>query len=444
VSSSSAGGAGFKQALISIAAGLVVACVLIQLSGYSAPFALSALWSGATGLQAGPATGPTDVALGSGHVNLFQLAQSLATVTPLLFCGLAVALGLRAGLFNIGAQGQLTVGALAAAAVGLIGAPEAAGSAPLHAPAALRVLAVACRLPLVHIALTFLAGALAGAAWGAIAGALKAWRGVHEVITTIMLNFIGLDVANYLVTHSLRDPHSPNPETPRMAETAILRPLVAHSNLTAGLILALIAAAAVALFIARTSPGFAIRAVGLNNDAAEAAGISTARVLVLSMALAGALAGAAGAIEVMGVHHRYVEGVAGSYGFDGIAVALLGGVSGGAILSALFFGLLAAGSDTMQAFTSVPAPVAVIVQATVIMFVGIRRFGRFAPTAKAGDGGDSARPADAGSAPALPAATDHGRVAARIAADPTTPFETGARSGDRGSAPESGGPADGR
>ncbi len=350
---------GIQRSLLSIAAGLVIACVLIQASGFSAIAALSALWTGATGLQSGPALGPTDITIGSGHLNSFQLAQSLATVTPLLFCGLAVALGLRAGLFNIGAQGQMTVGALAAAAVGLIGASGGPGLPPL-----------------LHVPLAIAAGALAGGLWAAIAGLLKAWRGVHEVITTIMLNFVGLNLASYLVSHNLKDPHSQNLQTARMAASALLSPIVPHSDLTLGLALAIAAAVGTAFLISRTSTGFAIRAVGLSSEAAEAAGISTARTLVLTMALSGALAGVAGAVEAMGVHHRYVDKVAGSYGFDGIAVALLGGLGGGgAILSALFFGFLAKGSDAMQALTSVPAPVSVIVQAIVIMFVGIRTFG---------------------------------------------------------------------
>ena len=284
------------------------------------------------------------------------MAQSLATVTPLLFCGLAVGLGLRAGLFNIGAQGQMTVGALAAAAVGLIGAAGPGGIPPL-----------------LHVLMIIAAGALAGGVWGAIAGLLKAWRGVHEVISTIMLNFVGINVATYLVSHNLKDSGSQNLQTGRLAASGVLPPLVPHTNLTTGLILALLAAAAVSLFISRTRAGYAIRAVGLNAEAAEAAGIRTGRVLFGAMMLSGALAGVAGAIEVAGVHHRYVDGLAGSYGFDGIAVALLGGLGGGAILSALFFGLLASGSDAMQALTSVPAPVSVVVQAIVIVFVGIRR-----------------------------------------------------------------------
>jgi simple sugar transport system permease protein len=350
---------GLKRSLLSIAIGMIVAGLLIQLSGYNALTAYGALWTGATGLQAGPAMGPSDITVGTGHLDLFQLAQSLATITPLLLCGLAVALGLRAGLFNIGAQGQMTAGALAAACAGLIGSTGHGG------------------LPaFIHVPLIIAVGGIAGAVWGGLAGFLKAWRGVHEVISTIMLNFIGLDLATYLVSHNLRDPHSQNLQTTTIAPSALLSPLVAHSNLTIGLFLAIAAAIGLNFLISKTSTGFSIRAVGNNPEAAEANGISTARTLVFTMALSGGLAGIAGALEVMGVHHRYVDGLAGSYGFDGIAVALLAGLSGGgAILSAIFFGLLASGSDSMQATTSVPAPVAVVVQAIVIIFVGIRQFG---------------------------------------------------------------------
>ena len=347
--------------LLSIVAGLLLAAIVMQVSGYNALRAYASLWSGATGLQGGSATGPNTIPLGSGHINLFQLAQSLAGVTPLIFTGLAIALGLRAGLFNIGAQGQMTVGALCAAVVGELGKRNEAGDGSLP--------------PAVHVTLVLLAGAGAGALWGALSGLLKATRGVHEVISTIMLNFIALDIVTYLVTHRFQDdtPGSMAAQSSLMAKSSWLWPYVNGSNLTAGLLLALLCAAAVAFLIRRTSLGFDIRAVGLGAEAARAAGVPVGRILVTTMALSGALAGLAGAIQVMGLYHRYVEGVAGSYGFDGIAVALLGNLSGGGVvLSALFFGSLAVGAGFMETNTNVPAPISVIVQAIVIVFVGMR------------------------------------------------------------------------
>ena len=336
---------------LSIAAGLLLAALLIQISGYNASEAFSALWIGATGLQSGSPVSPSDIPVGAGHLNLFLLAQSLARATPLLFCGLAVAIGLRAGLFNIGAQGQMTVGAMAGAATGLA-----------HLPIP----------PVLHMILALMAGAFAGGVWGVIPGLLKAWRGVHEVLSTIMLNFIGINLVTYLASHNLRDPNSQNPQTAQIDHSLWLQPLVAHSNLTIGALIATACALATPFLLSRTPVGFQIRATGLNPDAAKASGISIPRTLAITMAISGALAGLAGAIEVIGIHHRYVDGVAGTYGFDGIAVALLGGAGGGAILSALFFGFLSTGSDYMQSLTHVPAPVAVVVQAIVILFVGIK------------------------------------------------------------------------
>ncbi len=338
--------------VLSALAGLLLAAIVMKLSGYNAVAACSALWSGSTGLQAGPAAAPRDIPLGAMHISGFVLAQSLARVTPLIFTGLAVAIGLRAGLFNIGADGQMTVGALAAALAG--------AAAPGLSPAA-------------HVPLVLLAGLLAGAFWGAMAGLLKAWRGVHEVISTIMLNYVASNFCLYLVTHSLKDVASMAPQTRAIAPTAWLTPVVPGADLTAGLAVALISAVLIAVLLRATSMGFDIRAVGLGREAARANGIDVSRVTVLTMAISGGLAGLAGAVQVAGVIHRYVDGISGSYGFDGIAVALLGGLSGGGVvLAALFFGALANGAAFMQLQTDVPDSIAVIVQAVVILFTGVR------------------------------------------------------------------------
>ncbi|HLV80634.1 MAG TPA: ABC transporter permease [Chthonomonadaceae bacterium] len=352
---------GLLRPLLSVLAGLLLAAILVQASGYNAPAAFAALWTGATGLRGGAASpSPTTLVfhLGGwqGALNLFVLAQSLARVTPLLLTGLAVALGLRAGLFNIGAQGQMTCGALAAAIVGQIGAAPATGGPSL-----------------LKIGLVLLIGAAAGALWGALPGLLKAARGVHEVLSTIMLNYIAANIAGYLITHGLKDPHSMAAQTDRIALSTWLPPLVAGSNLTAGLFLALLAVLLYAFLMRRTALGYEIRAVGQGAEAARAAGIPVGRTLVTALALSGALAGLAGAIQVVGIHHRYLEGIEGTYGFDGIAVALLGNLqAGGVAAAALFFGALANGAAFMQLQTDVPDSVAVVVQAVVILFAGVR------------------------------------------------------------------------
>lgn len=193
------------------------------------------------------------------------------------------------------------------------------------------------------------------------------------MISTIMLNYIAVDVATYLVTHGLKDSHDQSPQTASITHSAELTPWVMGSNLTSGLLLALLATAVITLLIRRTSLGFQIRAVGLGAEAARANGIPVERTLVLTLALSGALAGFAGAVEVMGVQHRYMQGAAANYGFDGIAVALLGGLNGpGVALAAFFFGALASGATYMQTQSNVPAAVTVVVQAVIILLVGVR------------------------------------------------------------------------
>ena len=361
---------GLLRSLLSAAMGLLLAGIVMQGSGYNPAEAFRALWTGASGLHPAPSQGADDLSLhlGSlalGCLNLSSLANSLYRTTPLIFTGLSVALGRRAGLFNIGAAGQMIAGALAAAAVGLIGANGKNGALP----------------PLVHLPLTMLAGAAAGAVWGAIPGLLKAYRGVHEVIVTIMLNFTALNIASYLITHNLRDTANGTmaPQSPLTARSAWLTPFVPNTALTMALPLALLAAWGISFLIRRTALGYEIRAVGQGTEAARAAGIPAAAIITKTMALCGGLAGLAGALEIMAAQHQYVAGIEGSYGFDGIAVALLGGLNGGGIVgSALFFGALANGSKAMQIMTDVPDSIATLVQAFVIVFAGIRWLPRFA------------------------------------------------------------------
>ena len=219
-----------------------------------------------------------------------------------------------------------------------------------------------------------LAGAVAGGLWGALPGLLKAYRGVHEVISTIMLNYLGLNIVTYLVTHNLKDPKSSGHADRAHRPFGLAVALGRGQQPDGGLCDCAcprgrghVSGAAERVWAIRYGPSV------MGAEAARAAGIPVARVVVTTMSLSGALAGVAGAIEVMGVHHRYVEGVAGNYGFDGIAVALLGGLGGVAVtLSAFFFGFLAGGADYMETLTNVPNSIAVIVQAFVILFVGIR------------------------------------------------------------------------
>jgi simple sugar transport system permease protein len=293
------------------------------------------------------------------YVGLFQgaftrpnaLAETLVWTTPYIYSGLAVSLAFKGGLFNIGAEGQLGLAALATAWVGYTvhGVPW-----PFH------------------LLLAVLAGCLAGGIWGAIPGYLKARYGAHEVINTIMLNYVALLLGNYLLAGPMKDP---NPQvavaqTPKILESARLPTLLAGTRLHWGFLLALLVAVVIYVLLRRTTLGFKIRAVGANANAARAAGIGVERTIVVTMFLSGALAGLAGAVEVVGVNYYHSPGFSVGYGFDSIAIALLGKTNPlGLIPAALLFGALRSGASRMQFLTQIPIDVIGIIQALVLVFV---------------------------------------------------------------------------
>lgn len=278
---------------------------------------------------------------------------TLAKATPLLFSGLAVAIALRAGMFNIGAEGQLLAGGLSAAWVGY-----AVKGLPLF----------------LHLPLAMAAGAFAGALWAFVPGILKAWRGTHEVIVTIMMNYIAIHLTHWLVNNPLRDRSSSDTATPKILDSAHLWALPdSTTNFSAGFFLALITATLFAFLLRRTALGYEIRAVGLGADAARANGILVPRTLVTAMCLSGALAGLAGAVEVLAVHHRFLDQFSPGYGFDSIAVALLGNLNAsGVTFAALLFGGLKSGANEMSSLTQTPAQITGVIQAVVILAIGIR------------------------------------------------------------------------
>ncbi|MBC5825274.1 MAG: ABC transporter permease [Candidatus Eremiobacteraeota bacterium] len=273
-------------------------------------------------------------------------AETFVQTTPLLLTGLGVAVAFRAGLFNIGAEGQLVVGALCSAVFG----------AWVHLPT------------LAEIPLCFAVGAAAGGLWAAIAGWLRARFGASEIITTIMLNYIAFLGANYLVSGPLRGSNAA-PETAPISPSAVLHPLVSGTRLTAAFPLALIAAAALAWWLRRTVAGYELRAVGQSERAARYAGVNVGPAIVRAMALSGALAGLAGSTEVLGLLHRFNAQLSPGYGFTSIAVALLANSSPlGVIVSAFFFGLLQNGALFMQAYAGVPKDLVSVVEGLVILF----------------------------------------------------------------------------
>lgn len=279
------------------------------------------------------------------------LSESLFSATPLLLAGLSVALGFRAGLFNIGAQGQMLMGGLAATYVG-----------------------VYVSLPgIVHIPLTLLAGFAGGMIWGGLAGLLKARTGAHEVITTIMGNFIAVFFMQWiLTTPGLQDPGRNNPVSAEVVTTARLPRLFgADYRVTIGLLLAIAFVFAVHWLLYRSSIGFEFRAVGSNPQAGRYAGMNVALVVTLAMALAGGLAGMAGANQVMGLEpYKATPALAGAVGFDAITVALLGRSNPvGVLWAALLFGALTAGGREMQGAAQVPIDLVVVLQALIVIFV---------------------------------------------------------------------------
>jgi simple sugar transport system permease protein len=282
----------------------------------------------------------------------YPFSESFVTATPYIFAGLAVALGFKCGLFNIGAEGQIYVGAATAAFVGYswVGLPW-----------------------IVHMPLTFLAGALAGAVWAGIPGFLKAKTGAHEVINTMMMNYVAFNLAHYLLNGPMKRGGAAGaiPISRNILESAYLPTLFPEPiRFHAGFILALIVAALVWWFLFKTTLGFEIRTVGANPRAAQCAGISIPRNLVIAMAVSGALAAMAGAGEVMGVNHNLAEGFSPGYGFDSIALAMLGGGHPlGVVLAAFLFGTLRNGATKMQSLAAIPIDIVAIVQAFVIMFV---------------------------------------------------------------------------
>jgi simple sugar transport system permease protein len=276
-------------------------------------------------------------------------ADSLVQSVPYIFAGLAVALGFRAGLFNIGAEGQIGVGWLVAALVGvsLTGLPA-----------------------VVLLPLAIVAGAVAAGLWSGIAGVLKARTGAHEVITTIMLNYIFFRLSDWLLCGPLEFTQG-TCRTQDIPEAAFLPRFLDHPvTVHWGFVLALGAAVAVGWFLFRTTWGFELRTVGANPNAARYGGMKVGKTYILAMFLSGCLAGLAGVSQGLGITHNIALGFRAGYGFDSIALALLGkSHPAGVVAASLLFGMLRAGAARMQSVAGVPTEIVQIIQALVIIFI---------------------------------------------------------------------------
>lgn len=339
--------------VLAVVTGLILGAIVILLSGENPLRAYGALFAGSfgtpgaliEGIQSYFATGETRLLLRA----IYPLTESLVTATPYIFAGLSVALGFRCGLFNIGAEGQFFIGALCSAFVGysISGLPM-----------------------IIHLPLAILGGALGGAVWGMIPGYLKARFGAHEVVNTIMMNWIAFRLSDWLLSGPMQSSGF-RPVTPNVMATAELPrffPEPLRFNL--GFFIALLIAYLVYWLLFKTTIGFEIRSVGANPDAAKYAGMNIIRNFVLVMFLAGGLAGLAGSAQVLGVDHWVGQGFSAGYGFDAIAIALLGkSHPAGVVMAALLFGFLRSGATDMQSIASIPIDIISIIQGVVIIFI---------------------------------------------------------------------------
>ncbi len=321
--------------VLAMLAALLVGVVLLLLLGSDPIEAYSALIRGALG-------------------NVSGITQTLTKATPLLLVGLGICIAFRGGVINIGGEGQIVVGALAATAFA-VGFEKLPG--------------------LILLPLTLLSGAAAGLVWGGIPGLLKARLGVNEILTTVMMNQIALRLMNFLLRGPLLDPEhvaagTSIPQSATLPESVWLPRLVPRTLFHSGVFLAVLLALAVYFLLWRTTIGYRIRAVGLNPNASRYAGIPVPKYVTLSLALSGMLCGLAGTVEVLGVHHRMLEGLSGGYGFSGIVAALFGKLHPlGAIPASALFGALLVGADKMQRAVQVPSALAIALQGLVVLFV---------------------------------------------------------------------------
>jgi len=343
---------GLAVPLGSVAFAFVIGGVIVAVTGGNPLAAYQGLVCGGLGLFCA-----------GGENSALQISNSIVFLTPLLMAGVAVALPFRAGLFNIGAEGQFLAGAVACTTIGI-------KFSDWPAPAL---------LPMVLIG-----GMLAGSLWAGIAGVLKATIGAHEVVTTIMLNYIAQWLVRYLIVGGpLQLPNGFSVSSP-IGAGAQLATLLPHSDklilfglpssvyrVHAGLFIALVAVAVFAFLLWRTTLGYEIRTVGQSQRAARYAGVSVRRTIIVTMLIAGAFSGLAGAIEIAGVDHNLTDKYFNdTTGFDAIAVALLGLGSGvGIVLSAALFGALHAGGSVMQADAGISSSLVQVLQALILFSI---------------------------------------------------------------------------
>lgn len=316
--------------ILALLIALAVTAVIIVLSGKSPAVAFESMFKGAFGT-----------------VN--SIAETCIKAVPLLLAGLGLTICYRTGLTSIGAEGQIIMGGLMATVAGVY-----FGGLPGY----------------LLIPLALLLAMLAGGAWAGIAGYLKAKLGVSEVINTIMLNYIAAFFVAYLVDGPMREPPGYYPQSPLLSESAWLGYLIKGTRMHTGVVIAVVSVFVVYFLLWKSPLGYQMRAVGYNSLAAKTNGINVPRNMVLAMFLSGVFSGLAGGIEIMGLHHRLMNGFSSSYGFDAMAVALLGGLHpAGVTVAALFFAAMRVGANTMQRMVQVPVALVNVMQGLVILLI---------------------------------------------------------------------------
>lgn len=321
---------GLLLPIIGVAIGLLFGAVIISLQGVNPLHAYYYLINGSIG-------------------NSQNLISSLLKSIPLGIVGLAVIFSYKAGIFNIGGEGQFYLGAVGATVIGTMS---------LGLP------------PFFHILAALICGAAAGLVFAAVPGYLKAYRGFNEIVSTMLLNYIALLFTSYLLQGPLQEPGTFFNRSKLFEKSAFLPPLTPGSRLHFGLVLFLLIAGVLYFIFRKTTLGFRLENVGLNRRAAHYAGENTKMIMLFAMSVSGGIAGFAGAVEVMGVNHRLVENFISGVGYDGIAIALLANLNPvGAIFAAFFFGSLRNGANSMQIATGVSSAFVYIIQALAVISV---------------------------------------------------------------------------
>jgi ABC-type uncharacterized transport system permease subunit len=315
--------------LIAILLAFVVGAITLLLTGFDPLEAYAAMLVGAFG-------------------DTFGIGQTFAQATPIIFTALAFLFAYKCGLFNIGAEGQFLLGALFAALIGISfeGLPF-----------------------FIHIPLALIAGVAGGAVWGFIPAVLKAKLGAHEVITTMMLSYVALYITGYMVNYPFKAPGWVAQTIPIWPSAELPR-ILPQTQLSFSLVIAVGLAVLTHFTLWRTTVGYEVRAIGLSPSAAESGGISIKKGIILALTISGAMAGLGGAGEVLGVHRRFIEGFSPGYGWDGLAVALVGGLNpAGILLASVLFGALRSGGMAMTRSVHVPVDIVSLLQALVVLFV---------------------------------------------------------------------------